>query len=123
MLRWALIAAAASGALAVVLGAFGAHALAAALAGEAGDYWRTASHYHFSHSLALGLGALLPRAGVSRRLAAAACAAWLGGIVVFSGSLYALALSGYGVLGAITPLGGVAFIAGWCLLGVAAVRA
>jgi len=123
MLRWALIAAAVSGAFAVLLGAFGAHALESVLAGGAGDYWRTASHYHFSHTLALAGAALLPLAGIGRRLAAAACAAWLGGIVIFSGSLYLLALTGAGALGAITPLGGLAFIVGWCLLVVAAARA
>lgn len=123
MLRWALIAAAVSGALAVILGAFGAHALAERLDASGEALWRTASHYHFLHTLILAVAALLPALGIGRRLAATACVLWLCGIAVFSGSLYGLALSGVGVLGAITPIGGVVLIAGWIVLAVAAFRA
>lgn len=123
MLRWALLAAALSGFVAVVLGAFGAHALADRLDADAREIYRTASQYHFVHTLALFGGALLPavRRGCGR-WAAGACIAWLAGIVVFSGSLYLLALTGSGWLGAITPLGGAAFLAGWALLAIAGWR-
>lgn len=117
-----LVAAAVSGAVAVALGAFGAHALDARLDGRAGEAWATASQYHFVHTLALLALAGLP-ARVGGRLPAAAGALWLAGIVVFSGSLYALALTGLDWLGAVTPLGGVALIAGWLVLAAAGVRA
>jgi uncharacterized membrane protein YgdD (TMEM256/DUF423 family) len=122
ILRWALVAAALSGALAVALGAFGAHALADLLTGRAGEVWATASQYHFVHSLALAVGALIPASGASARWATSACVAWLAGIAIFSGSLYLLALTGVGWLGAITPVGGAAFILGWLALAVAAIR-
>ena len=101
--------------LAVVLGAFGAHALKARLAPEAMQIYKTGVEYHFYHALGLilvGLSALhLPQ---SARLRAAG---WtmLAAIVLFSGSLYLLALTGRNWLGAITPLGGVGFIAAWAL--------
>jgi len=101
--------------LAVVLGAFGAHALKARLAPEAMQIYKTGVEYHFYHALGLilvGLSAFhLPQ---SARLRAAG---WtmLAAIVLFSGSLYLLALTGRNWLGAITPLGGVGFIAAWAL--------
>jgi len=100
------------GFLAVALGAFGAHALEAHLeeTGKA-DVWSTAVLYHLVHAavlLALALGDANKNA--FRCIAA--------GIVVFSGSLYVLALSGIGVLGAITPIGGVLMLAGWLLLAI-----
>lgn len=72
------------------------------------------------HTLALLAGALAPAAGLSTRIATTACAAWLAGIIIFSGSLYLLALTGITWLGAITPIGGVAFILGWFALAPAA---
>lgn len=104
---------------AVVLGAFGAHALKARLEPAALAIFETASQYHFYHSLALlavGLVALSqPQAGLLR------FSGWLffAGILVFSGSLYVLSVSGVRWLGAITPLGGLSFIAGWACLAVA----
>ncbi len=106
-------------AVAVALGAFGAHALKAALL-AAGRYetYQTAVQYHFYHALgliALGtLGQLFPE----RRLAAAAWLMLLG-CLLFSGSLYLLCFTGATWLGAVTPLGGVAFIAAWSLLAYA----
>lgn len=120
MIRWALAAAGVSGLLAVILGAFGAHALAGALDADAGAMYDTAGRYHVFHSLALAAGALAPAAGARRGWCAAACGAWLAGIVVFSGSLYLLALTGAGWLGAIAPVGGLALMAGWAALAVAA---
>ena len=97
--------------LGVSLGAFGAHALAGTLeANEHVDTWKTAVLYQLVHALALiGLG-LLPE---SSRLAAWSFAA---GILLFSGSLYVLSLTGFSKLGMITPLGGVAFLFGWAAL-------
>lgn len=121
MIRWALAAAAVSGLLAVALGAFGAHALAGVLDAGARAVYDTAARYHLVHSLALAVGAVAPAAGARRGWCAAACGAWLGGLVVFSGSLYLLALTGAGWLGAIAPVGGSALMAGWAALAVAAV--
>jgi len=104
-----------AGASAVILGAFGAHALREVLDARASELWHTAVSYHFWHALALAL-AVMAGTGRARRVATAAFAI---GIVVFSGSLYALALGAPRWFGAITPLGGVAFIVGWIALGVA----
>jgi uncharacterized membrane protein YgdD (TMEM256/DUF423 family) len=98
---------------AVALGAFGAHALKARLGPDMTQVWQTAVQYHGWHALAIvaaGL-VLLHRPDA----AAIAIAAWLfvAGVVLFSGSLYLLAFTGTRVLGAITPLGGAAFLAGW----------
>lgn len=99
----------------VGLGAFGAHGLRARLAPDLLAIYETGVSYHLVHGLAACVAALLARTGPGRR---AATAGWLfiAGIVVFSGSLYMLALTGTRWLGAITPLGGVAWIAGWLLL-------
>jgi len=114
---------AAMAALAVVLGAFGAHALKTRLPAGMLEVYLTAVQYHFWHALgvlAVGLALeLLPEAGWLRS------AGWLltAGIVLFCGSLYLLALTGSKWLGAVTPLGGLAFILGWLALMVAALRA
>lgn len=102
-----------SGALAVGMGAFGAHALKEILAQNGyTEVFRTANQYHFYHTFALAIVACLPNP--ERYKWAVYC--FLVGILVFSGSLYALALSKIGILGAITPFGGVFFIVGWVLL-------
>jgi uncharacterized membrane protein YgdD (TMEM256/DUF423 family) len=105
----------AAGASAVLLGAFGAHALRGVLDPSAREIWHTASQYHFWHALALAIACLAPL-GRARR---AALAAFAIGIVLFCGSLYALALGAPRWCGAITPLGGLAFIVGWVALGLA----
>jgi uncharacterized membrane protein YgdD (TMEM256/DUF423 family) len=100
--------------LGVALGAFGAHALKARLAPEALAVWNTAVLYHLVHALALfALGLFAKSAEADLRLGG-----WLllAGVLIFSGSLYALALSGIKVLGAVTPLGGLCFLAGWAWL-------
>ncbi|GMV99497.1 MAG: membrane protein [Candidatus Hydrogenedentota bacterium] len=111
------------GALAVGLGAFGAHGLKDRLSTEMLAVWHTAVQYHFYHAIAM----LAVAAGVAglwkQPLTGWACWAWTLGIVVFSGSLYALALTGIKILGAITPFGGVAFIAGWVLIAIAGWKA
>jgi uncharacterized membrane protein YgdD (TMEM256/DUF423 family) len=109
------VLAAVSGGLAVALGAFGAHALRNALDPPALQIWHTAVEYQFWHALALLAVAFAP-ASRSRNASALAFAA---GIVVFCGSLYALALGAPRAAGLVTPLGGVCFIVGWISLGVA----
>ncbi len=101
------------GALAVGLGAFGAHALKETLA-QSGytETFKTANQYHFYHTFALALIALLPNP--EKYKWATYC--FLMGMVLFSGSLYVLSISKISAIGAITPFGGVFFIAGWVLL-------
>jgi uncharacterized membrane protein YgdD (TMEM256/DUF423 family) len=119
MAKTILMIAAVAGMLAVLLGAFGAHGLKSRLSVEMMAVYHTAVQYHFYHSLALLLVGLL-----MLQLPQAPLLNWSGclfaiGIVVFSGSLYVLAVSGIKWLGAITPLGGLAFIAGWIILAIA----
>jgi len=119
---WALRAAAVAGFLAVSLGAFAAHGLKARLSAEMLAIFETGVRYHVYHTLALLAVALAGPSLWSGRWAGLACGAWALGILVFSGSLYLLALTGQRWLGAVTPLGGVAFLAGWACLLVAALR-
>lgn len=102
---------AAMGGLAVALGAFGAHGLKSRVTdAHLLEVWDTAARYHLVHAVALvALGALAAPPRATGWL-------WLVGIALFSGSLYAMTLTGVRALGAITPLGGVAFIAGWVWL-------
>ena len=100
--------------LAVALGAFGAHALKTTLAAnDSRATWNTAVLYHFLHGLAL----IVLSTQNTNRLA---CYLFLTGIFLFSGSLYALAATHATWLGAITPLGGICFLAGWASLFFAA---
>ena len=110
-------------ALAVALGAFGAHGLKDRLDPYSMTVYEKAVFYHFLHALGILLVALLGRTG-GLSTAGQARVAWLllVGIVLFSGSLYVLAVSGVRALGAVTPLGGLAFIAGWLLLTYEALR-
>ena len=109
--------------LAVAVGAFGAHALKARIAPELMSVYKTGVEYHFYHALGLilvGLAAFhLPESALLR----SAGWAMLAGIVLFSGSLYLLSLTGLRLLGAITPVGGAAFIAAWALFAVAVIKA
>lgn len=105
--------------IAVACGAFGAHALKQVLTAEMLAIWQTAVSYQMVHALGLLLIALLmPRLHSIWLKRAGYC--MLIGIFIFSGSLYALALSGIRILGAITPLGGLAFLLSWMMLGWAA---
>ena len=116
-----LVLSASAGFSGVALGAFGAHGLRkrleqAADGGRRGEWWQTGATYHLAHALAIGVAASFAAHGTGGW---PRCAAWCfaGGIVLFSGSLYVMAVSGVRKLGAITPLGGLAFLAGWvCLL-------
>jgi uncharacterized membrane protein YgdD (TMEM256/DUF423 family) len=115
--RTTFISACILGALGVMIGAFGAHALKSELlAAGSLDTFETAVKYHFYHTLALLAVGLLMQQVASKALHYAALLFVLG-IVFFSGSLYVLCMTGIGVLGAITPLGGVLFIAGWVAMG------
>lgn len=119
--RSTLIAAALTGASAVALGAFGAHALRAVLDERSLVTWHTAVDYQFWHTLALfGVG-VLAREHATTALRCAAIA-FVVGIALFCGSLYALALGAPRFFGAITPLGGIAFITAWFALAVHAWR-
>ena len=111
------------GLLAVAGGAFAAHALEARLAPERLAIFETAARYQMYHALALLAVALASNAlSDATGLLHAAGWAFVAGTFVFCGSLYLLALGGPRWLGAITPLGGLAFLAGWALLGAAALR-
>jgi len=108
---------------AVALGAFGAHALKSRLSAEMLAVWHTGVEYHVYHALGL-----LAVGFVATQLPESALLKWSGwlmlaGIVLFSGSLYALALSGERWLGAITPIGGLGFVAAWALFVAAVVKA
>lgn len=108
--------------LAVALGAFGAHGLEGRIEEKLLAAYKTGVQYHMYHALGLIAVALL-----FDKLRSTSLAKWSGmlmvaGIVLFSGSLYAMALTGLTVLGAITPAGGVCFIAGWALLAAAALK-
>jgi uncharacterized membrane protein YgdD (TMEM256/DUF423 family) len=118
---WLLIAAS-NGALAVAAGAFGAHGLEGRLDAHQMEVFQTAARYHMYHALAIGLAALAARAGAASTQANAAAAFFLAGIILFSGSLYLLSLTGIRALGFVTPFGGLAFLVGWIALAWAAVR-
>lgn len=116
---WRLAAVAAGlGALAVALGAFGAHGLEGAVAPDRLETWRTGAQYHLAHALAavVAFGLAAARSAPAARWAGRL---FLAGVGLFSGSLYALALLDLPVMGAVAPLGGLSFMAGWATLAVA----
>lgn len=121
-MNWSAVAAVALG-LAVMIGAFGAHALRGRLDAYSTGIYERAVFYHFVHALGilvvstLSKSNLLSPSGVSW-----ACGLLLAGIVLFCGSLYTLAITGVRTWGAVTPFGGLAFIAGWLLLAFLLVR-
>jgi uncharacterized membrane protein YgdD (TMEM256/DUF423 family) len=106
--------------LAVALGAFGAHGLRGRLSPEMLAVFQTGVQYHMSHALALVLvSGIMGR--MSGWLIQTAGWCFVGGIVFFSGSLYLLAVTGVTILGAVTPIGGLLFLAGWACLAFAAI--
>jgi uncharacterized membrane protein YgdD (TMEM256/DUF423 family) len=110
-------------ALAVIVGAFGAHALRVRLDAYLMSVYERAVFYHFIHALGLLIVSLLPRLGVLSEAAGTwVCALLLAGVLIFSGSLYALAMTGTRGFGAITPIGGLSFIAAWIFLAVTLIR-
>lgn len=111
---------------AVALGAFGAHGLQSRLGSlpdgvKRLDWWNTAAHYHLTHALALALAAWLVHRGAGT---SALVAGWsfIAGVLLFSGSLYMMTITGQTKLGAITPFGGLLFLAGWGAIMVAGWR-
>lgn len=122
MERTWLILAAVLGLTAVAAGAFGAHALEARLSADDLDTYQTAARYHMYHALAL-IGVAYATARIGSRLVRASGWLLVAGTLVFSGSLYLLALTGVRILGAVAPIGGACLLAGWACLGVAAWRA
>jgi uncharacterized membrane protein YgdD (TMEM256/DUF423 family) len=121
-MNWAMLGAALL-ALAVAMGAFGAHGLRSRLDAYSMSVYEKAVFYHFIHALGILIVYLLARTRAIP-LTGMAISGWLFfiGIILFSGSLYGLAISGHRALGAITPIGGVAFIAGWIVLAYEVVR-
>ncbi len=122
-MAWSVVAAVLLG-LAVALGAFGAHALKTRLDAYQMGIWEKAVFYQFVHALGLLIVSLLPKMGALTASGANLVSALLAaGIVLFSGSLYVLAFTGARGFGAVTPLGGLAFLAGWIVLAWLLVRA
>jgi len=111
------------GALSVAGGAFGAHALKGTLSETALGSFETGIRYQMYHAIALLVVALLLKQSPSVSTLTAAGWCFIAGIVLFSGSLYGLSLGGIKALGPVTPLGGVAFIAGWICLAIASAKA
>lgn len=124
MAKWCLLLGAGYGLFGVIFGAFGAHALRSRLSEELLRAWQTGVEYQFYHAFALLAVGLVAHSS-------AAGGAWLGaaawlfavGVLLFSGSLYGLALGGPKLLGPVTPLGGLLLIAGWASLLIALARA
>ena len=104
-------------ALAIALGAFGAHGLEGRISERLVQNWQTGAHYHLIHGLGILIIGLAFAVLKGQPTALLTAAGWLlqAGILLFSGSLYAMALSGVSKLGMITPIGGVSFILGWLL--------
>lgn len=119
MRGWIAVAGAALGGLTVACGAFGAHALKDRLSAEQAAWFEKAVHYQGLHALAL-LAVALAEARAPHRAWRAAGLAFVAGTVLFSGSLYAMALGGPRALGMVTPLGGTAFLVGWAAMLVGA---
>lgn len=118
-----IILGALNAAIAVGFGAFGAHGLEGRISARLIEVYQTGVQYHIMHALGLLIIGL-----AAAHMGGSALIAWAGwllfaGIIIFSGSLYTMAFTGIGWLGAITPIGGTAFIAGWILLVIAVIKA
>ncbi|ANU14080.1 putative small membrane protein [Planococcus halocryophilus Or1] len=124
-MKFFLIAGAVNALLSVAFGAFGAHLLEGRVADKYLDTWQTAVQYQMFHSIGLMVVAILMSSSLLGSLGSLNWAGYLmlAGIIIFSGSLYVLSLTGISILGAITPIGGLAFIAAWVMIVVAAVKA
>jgi uncharacterized membrane protein YgdD (TMEM256/DUF423 family) len=115
--KWLFIAGL-NGALAVLAGAFAVHSLGARPYASA---FTTGAHYHLVHAVAMAVASLAAR-GAAKARAEWAARLFLTGIILFSGSLYLLTLTGIRAFGYATPLGGLALVAGWILLALAALK-
>jgi uncharacterized membrane protein YgdD (TMEM256/DUF423 family) len=113
---------AALGFLSVAFGAFGAHALKSALSSDMLGVFETGVRYQMYHAFAVLIVAVVIGQSRPTRLLVAAGWFFLAGVLLFSGSLYALALSGVGTLGIVTPFGGLCFLVGWACLALGSVR-
>lgn len=122
MARSLLLIASCSGALAVMLGAFGAHVLRSRLTPELLAIYQTGVQYHFYHTFALLSCALLVYSGMDNSAMRVAAYAFIAGMLIFSGSLYVLAIADLRWLGAVTPIGGMVLIVGWLALAVGVMR-
>jgi len=122
--KFFIIAGAINGFLSVALGAFGAHLLEGKVADKYLATWDTAVQYQMFHAVVLLAIGILMSGKVLGQISTLNTAGYLilAGIIIFSGSLYVLSLTGISILGAVTPIGGVAFLAGWIMLIVAAVK-
>jgi uncharacterized membrane protein YgdD (TMEM256/DUF423 family) len=115
-MNWAATGATAL-ALAVIIGAFGAHGLRDRLDAYSTSVYEKAVMYHFFHALGILIVSIMPKAGfLTKTQTTWVCGLFTAGIVLFSGSLYLLAVTRFKTLGAITPFGGVSFIGGWLML-------
>ena len=119
MAKLFIVMGACSGMLAVLFGAFGAHALKNSLDEYAMGVFETAVQYHFYHSFALLAVGIIALTQPHTAMLKSSGYLFFIGLIIFSGSLYALSLTGVRWLGAVTPLGGLAFIGGWACLAVA----
>lgn len=124
-MKFFIIAGAVNALLSVAFGAFGAHMLEGRVADKYLDTWQTAVQYQMFHAAGLMIVGILMSSSLIGTLGSLSWAGYLmlAGIIIFSGSLYVLSLTGISILGAVTPIGGVAFIAGWIMLIVAASKA
>jgi uncharacterized membrane protein YgdD (TMEM256/DUF423 family) len=120
--KWFLILGSLNACLSVILGAFGAHALEEKLSADMMSTYQTGVQYHFYHALGLFAVAFAAAHLPSSRLVRWSGWTLLAGIILFSGSLYTLSLSGVRWIGAITPIGGACFIIAWALLAIAALK-
>ncbi len=120
--KFIITLAAISGFLAVAIGAFGAHGLKQRLPADMMAVYQTGVQYHFWHTLALLAVGIMLSLGIHNRWIVVSGGLFAGGIVLFSGSLYILAISGVRWLGAITPLGGLLWLAAWACLAYGASR-
>ena len=119
--KLAVLCGAVNGALAIGLGAFGAHALRGQLSPRLLNAYQTAADYHLVHAVVLLVfGVLCQQKHLHVEWARRALRAFLFGLVLFCGSLYSLAITGVTGLGMVTPVGGLALITAWCCLGAAA---
>lgn len=125
MFKLFVILGAANAFLSIALGAFGAHGLKDKLSAHYMDIYHTGVQYHMMHALGLILIGILSEKFVATQVGLIGWAGWLmfAGIIVFSGSLYILSITGVKVLGAITPIGGILFLLSWVLVIVAVVKA
>jgi len=117
-----MVIAAIFGLLAVLIGAFGAHGLKQRLTPELMTTYQTAVQYHFYHTFALLAVGVLLHVGIDNSAMRVSGYAFIAGIIIFSGSLYVLAITDLRWLGAITPIGGAAFIVGWAAMFLGVIR-